>query len=279
MNEPIAAQLDDLADLLEAQEANLHRVAAYRHAAAVLRGLGEPVAALLSRGGEEALRELPGIGKSLARTIAQLARTGRLGMLARLRGETPSEALLRLIPAIGPRLAARIHDELGIETADELAQAVATGRLARLKGIGPKRRRALESFLAARPLRRSEESREPRVDVLLSIDAEYRRRAAAGELPRITPARLNPERRAWLPILHTERDGHHYTALFSNTARAHELDKTHDWVVIYLDDDGGGRWTVVTETHGVLSGRRVVRGREHECRARLAAAAVEAHLA
>ncbi len=56
------------------------------------------------------------------------------------------------------------------------------------------------------------------------------------------------------------------TAFYSNTARAHEQGTTHDWVVIYRDDDGGsGQWTVVTWTTGALAGKRVVRGREAEC--------------
>ncbi|MGI9174618.1 MAG: hypothetical protein ACR2GR_04810, partial [Rhodothermales bacterium] len=58
-----------------------------------------------------------------------------------------------------------------------------------------------------------------------------------------------------------------FTALFSNSARAHELGKTDDWVVIYFDRGEGERQcTVVTETRGPLKGRRVVRGRERECR-------------
>jgi DNA polymerase (family 10) len=82
-----------------------------------------------------------------------------------------------------------------------------------------------------------------------------------------------PERRAWLPVLHTERGSEgekwRFTALFSNTARAHDLGKTHDWVVIYVYDDHHReeQHTVVTETRGPLAGRRVVRGREAECRA------------
>ena len=91
-------------------------------------------------------------------------------------------------------------------------------------------------------------------------------------LPRIAPRRFNPTREAWLPVLHTERAGRHYTALYSNTARAHELGTTHDWVVIYLDDhDHHGRWTVITSAFGALRGRRIVRGREHECAAHYAA--------
>lgn len=60
----------------------------------------------------------------------------------------------------------------------------------------------------------------------------------------------------------------HYTALFSNTAQAHRLGRTHDWVVIYWDGDDGrdGQCTVVTDRgRGPLQGLRVVRGREPEC--------------
>jgi hypothetical protein len=61
----------------------------------------------------------------------------------------------------------------------------------------------------------------------------------------------------------------HFTALFSNTATAHQLGRTRDWVVIHFyDDDHAERQrTVVTEVRGALRGRRVVRGREPECRA------------
>lgn len=59
------------------------------------------------------------------------------------------------------------------------------------------------------------------------------------------------------------------TALFSNTARAHQLGRTHDWVVVYFhaDSQPEGQRTVVTETAGELKGKRVVRGLEVECHA------------
>jgi putative hydrolase len=108
---------------------------------------------------------------------------------------------------------------------------------------------------------------QPAVAELLDVDRDYRQKARAGTLPRISPRRFNPSRKAWLPILHTKRGKRHYTALYSNTARAHELGTARDWVVIYRDDDGGlGQWTVVTARRGPLRGRRVVRGREAQCR-------------
>jgi putative hydrolase len=72
-------------------------------------------------------------------------------------------------------------------------------------------------------------------------------------------------------VLHTERPGWHITALYSNTARAHELGRVHDWVVLYAEDEAHHerQYTVVTATRGVLVGQRVVRGREAECQQQL----------
>jgi hypothetical protein len=110
-------------------------------------------------------------------------------------------------------------------------------------------------------------SSQPAVDLLLEIDREYREKAHAGLLPRIAPRRFNPEGKAWLPVLHTRFGPWHFTALFSNTDRAHELHRTYDWVVIFFSDPAGeeGQATVVTERRGALTGQRVVRGREPEC--------------
>ena len=105
------------------------------------------------------------------------------------------------------------------------------------------------------------------MSAILAIDACYREGAEADVLPRIAPRRFNEEGRAWLPILRSKRSGWSFTALYSNTARAHQFDRTHDWVVIHFErNDTAGQCTVVTEPRGLLRGKRVVRGRESECR-------------
>lgn len=72
---------------------------------------------------------------------------------------------------------------------------------------------------------------------------------------------------AWLAVLHAERAHSHYTALYSNITRAHEPGTTRDWVLIYPDDHtGAGQGTVVTARHGRLKGKRMVHGREAECK-------------
>jgi hypothetical protein len=284
-NEDVADALERVADLLEAQGESPYRVRAWRAGALTLRSGAEPVAALLAREGVEGLDRLPAIGKSLAGAIAELVHTGRLRMLDRLEGEISPEDLFTTVPGIGENLARRIHEQLHLDTLEELELAAHDGRLARVPGFGERRVRAVREALASmlsrstrRRARRVAEAAEfrlppPPVAVLLDVDAEYRRRAAAGELRTLAPRRFNPEHMAWLPVLHTQREGRSFTALFSNTARAHALGKTRDWVILYFERDGHeDQCTVVTERSGPLAGRRVVRGREAECAAGYAAA-------
>ena len=116
-----------------------------------------------------------------------------------------------------------------------------------------------------RPVRAAVKTGEPSVAEILTVDREYRDKAAAGALPTIAPRRFNPMREAWLPILLARRGERHYMALFSNTARAHQMEKTRDWVVIYYDGrDGERQCTVITSQRGPLIGKRIVRGREIE---------------
>ena len=110
-------------------------------------------------------------------------------------------------------------------------------------------------------------TRQPAVEELLEIDREYRAKAAAGELPLIAPQRFNPSGDHWLPVLHTRRGPRRYTALYSNTERAHRLGRSRDWVVLYVQDSNGEhQYTVITSTHGALRGHRIVAGCERQCR-------------
>ena len=269
-NAQIAARLDEAAELLGNQGANPYRVSAYRTAARTLRERADPITRLATEQGVSGLSELPGIGEKLARTIYQLATSGRLPMLERLRGESDPVELFASVLGIGRKTAQRIHDELGIHTLEELEIAAHDGRLERI-GIGQKRLMGLRDALAGRlgrigRSRVAEGAPLPSVAEILDVDRQYREEAARNSLPRIAPRRFNPSHEAWLPVLHTIRGDRHYTALFSNTARAHEIGRTRDWLVIYFDGGGTERQcTVITAERGQLRGRRIVRGREDEC--------------
>lgn len=270
-NQRVASNLRELADLLEQQGANPFRVAAYRRAADTVAANPEDLETLVKREGFDGLTALPGVGRSIAAAIQEMLRTGRWSQLERLRGTLEPERLLQTVPGVGPALARRLHDHLDADTLEALEIAAHDGRLEAVPGFGPRRasmpRAALASMLGRR-LRRTAAPLAPGVDMLLDIDREYREQAKLGKLRTIAPRWFNPSGESWLPILHARRGTWDFTALFSNTARAHELGKVKDWVVIYFhtDDQAEGQCTVVTETRGPLAGERVVRGREAECR-------------
>ena len=285
-NEQIAALLERVAERLETQHANIFRIDAYRAGAAVVRSHPSSIQDLALTEGREGLDALPQIGKSLSGSIDEIAHTGTLRMLGRLEGTLSAVELFKTVPGIGEELAERIHRELDIDTLEALEVAAHDGRLDAVAGFGPRRLEGVRDILATMltrsargRARRVAELREagaevaspapveakPEVDLLLEIDRDYREKAEAGELPRIAPQRNNPNGAAWLPILHRYEDGWHFTALYSNTDRAHELGRVRDWVVIYFERDGHeGQCTIVTEYRGPRTGKRVVRGREEE---------------
>lgn len=271
-NQQIAGSLEELSRILAEQGANRFRVHAYAHAADALRSWPEPAAKLLAREGLEGLEKIPGVGDTIAHVIRDIVLHGRSGMLERLRGDSDPIAQLASVPGIGKNTAWRLHEELGIETLQELEAAAHDGRLANLAGIGPKRLAGIRDTLAQRlgrlprPLTSSPLSSAPSIAEILDVDRQYRADAGAGKIRLIAPRRFNPTGEAWLPVLHTTRGPRHYTALFSNSARAHDLGMTRDWVVLFYDGDGTERQcTVITSTFGPMRGSRIVRGREAEC--------------
>jgi predicted flap endonuclease-1-like 5' DNA nuclease len=275
-NNEVADILEHVADLLETRRNNPFRIRSYRNAAQAVRDHDESLAQMVDSGETRRLEDISGIGPKLAGAIEEIVQTGRLGLLDRLESEVTPETVLSRVPGIGKKLASRIHTELGVGNLEELEIAAHGGSLARLDGLGEKKitgiKNALAGMLSRSAGRRSRQRQKdgtqvgrPGAALLLEIDAEYRTKAEAGKLRRIAPRRFNRKGEAWLPILKTEREGWEFTALYSNTSRAHQLGRTHDWVVIYFGKGGEERQnTIVTAEKGPLKGKRVVRGRERE---------------
>jgi len=269
VNRQIATRLEEAAHLLRDQGADPYRVNAYLRAAASVRRWPEPLRDVFLGRGVDGLQALPGVGPSIARAIREIIIRGRLPMIDRLRGAADPVHVLASVPGIGRVFAERLHEELGLNTLEDLEAAAHDGRLATIAGFGDKRLAGIRDSLAHRlgRVRPSSEtaSTAPPVAEILDVDREYREKAAAGTLQLIAPRRFNPTGEAWLPVLHTRRGDRRYTALFSNTARAHRSGKTRDWVVLYIDDGPGEhQYTVLTAARGPRSGQRIVAGRETE---------------
>jgi DNA polymerase (family 10) len=133
-NRQIAAIFARMADILDIQGENPHRIMAYRRAAENIAALSRPLEEIW-RAGE--LDSIPGIGKTLAEKIDELMRTGRLEAYEKLRAQVPDGVVEMLqVPDVGPRKAALFWKELGITSIAELEEAARAGKLRSLPGMG-----------------------------------------------------------------------------------------------------------------------------------------------
>ena len=148
-NPDIARVFDEVADLLEIQDANPFRVRAYRNAARTIRDYPEPIAELVHSGGKD-LTEIPGIGEDLAEKITDIVKTGELPLRKQLAAKLPAGLLdLLRIPGLGPKRVKLLHKKLKVTSAADLAAALNKGRIQKLKGFGPKIEEKIRTGLGA----------------------------------------------------------------------------------------------------------------------------------
>jgi DNA polymerase (family 10) len=137
-NPDIARLFDEVADLLEIQDANPFRVRAYRNAARTIRDYPEPIADLV-RAGTKDLTDIAGIGDDLAEKITAIVTTGELPLRKQLASKLPAGLLdLLRIPGLGPKRVKLLYKKLKVKSAADLAAALDKGRIQKLKGFGPK---------------------------------------------------------------------------------------------------------------------------------------------
>ena len=137
-NPDIARLFDEVADLLEIQDANPFRVRAYRNAARTIRDFPEPLADLV-RAGTKDLTDIAGIGDDLAEKITEIATKGELALRKQLAAKLPAGLLdLLRIPGLGPKRVKLLYKKLKVKSASDLSKALDQGKIQTLKGFGPK---------------------------------------------------------------------------------------------------------------------------------------------
>jgi hypothetical protein len=241
-NREVAEQLLQLADELQHNGEMLYRVRSLRTAAYHIQHQSRSLEELFTEQGRAGLEAVPGIGRSLAYTVEKLLVTGDVRTLRPL--QCPPDRQLRNLPGIGHRLAERLLEQ-DIASIEQLADAMDSGRLTTL-GIPARQQEGLRRVLADRNRPATPPLNEPSLDLLLTLDREFRQQS----LP--------------LPLC-GQRDGWRFRVRLANTAIAHRRGKANDWVLIDFEKDGHkGQRTVVTQEHGEWFGQRVVRGREVE---------------
>ena len=143
-NGEIAEAFEELASLYELDGAVVYRVVAYRNAAKAIREAGVSVAEMAKQGRAE---ELAGVGKTIAEKIDALLETGSIPSADKLKQRIPSGLVeVTRIPGLGPKRAKLLHDELGVNSIEDLRRAAESGQLKDVKGFGKK---AEENVLTA----------------------------------------------------------------------------------------------------------------------------------
>ena len=134
-NRQIAEVLSNIADLLAFQNGNPYRIQAYRNAARGVLDLPEPAADILARGEE---LPVPGLGERLRTRIAELVGIGTMTIQNGICMQTLPQGVrtLMAVEHIGPNMAIRLYEELGIDTLEKLWWAAHQQRIRRLPGFG-----------------------------------------------------------------------------------------------------------------------------------------------
>src|SRR5437762_3836929 len=130
----VAGILEEIGTLLELKGENPFKIRAYVNAARAIETFGANIPDLQD---EEAVAKIPGIGKSIALKINELAGTGSLKYLEELRAQFP-EGILELfsIPGLGAKKIKALYDQLRVSSIEQLRQACEAGRVAELPGFG-----------------------------------------------------------------------------------------------------------------------------------------------
>ena len=175
-NADIAAIFEEIAELLEIQDANPFRIRAYRNAAITIREFRRDLTTLIRKG--EKLPKIAGIGEDLSRKIHEIATTGHCTLLDRLHKTLPTTVTEMLkIPGLGPKRVRALYEELHVQDIDALRSAAERGQIQALPGFGPKTEQRILQALRSRG---TEERRIKR-----ALAAQYAE-ALADELRRVS---------------------------------------------------------------------------------------------
>jgi len=132
-NQEIAEAFSEIADILDLKNDNVFKIRAYRRAAQLISGLEKPLSEVSD------LESLPGIGKELAGKIRTMLKGEKLETLEKLRKEVaPGLLQLLRIRGLGPKRVRALNEKLGVKDLEGFKKALESGEIANLDKFGPK---------------------------------------------------------------------------------------------------------------------------------------------
>ncbi len=112
---------------------------AYEKAAYSIEALDEDIEEFVKKKGKEGLKNLPGVGESIAEKIIEYLKTGKIQELEELKKEVPVDIeTLTSIEGVGPKIVFKLYKALGIKTIEDLEKACLEHKIRRLPGFGEK---------------------------------------------------------------------------------------------------------------------------------------------
>jgi DNA polymerase (family X) len=234
-NAEVAEQFDLLADLLELDGEQQFRVLAYRRAADQIRSSGSPIAELALEG---RAKNLPGIGRTIESKIVQIVDSGEIEALTKRKAKIPAGVaeFLRL-PALGPKTARRIWQELGITSVDDLRKAAEAQRLRSLPGLGAKTEERILKALDAKPQERRTLLAKALPAVLAVVDV-LRDHPASNEVSEAGSVRRRTETVRDLDIIATASDPSALTDYFTKLHWVAEVEAKGKTKATVVSHDG-----------------------------------------
>jgi DNA polymerase (family 10) len=237
-NAELAEQFDLLADLLELEGAESFRVLAYRRAATRMRETSGSIAELALNG---RAKELQGIGKTIEEKIVQIVETGTIEALARKRANVPEGVVQFMrLPGLGPKTAARIWQELGVTTLEELRGAAEAQRLRGLAGLGAK---SEEKILKALDFKADNPDEDRRLlgqglPAVLAVVQVLREHPAAVHVSEAGSVRRRKETFKDLDVVATATDPRELTEYFTKLRWVADVVAHGDTKATVLSNDG-----------------------------------------
>jgi DNA polymerase (family 10) len=150
-NGELARIFHEIGDMLEVKGELVYKTVAYHRAADGIAHSPIEVARAYREGRPP---RISGVGEAIASKIEELARTGHLTFYDQLRAEVPPSLVALLeIPGIGPRTVRQLHEELDVETIEDLRRAAESGALRTLRGMSEKTEQQVLAGISARESR------------------------------------------------------------------------------------------------------------------------------
>jgi len=223
----IAAQLRELAMYYEL-DGDRHRAYAYDKAAKSVEAT-QGLQRLIDEG---RLEELPNIGPSTARVIAELHKTGRVAVLDRMRSQWPAVVIeLATLPKVGVQKARKIFKSLDPADLDQVAALCRAGAVSELPGFGK---------VSEQKILRSIEERKLHGTRLILVEAQDHASSLSHHLkgePAVSRVEICGPIRRWCEVVDVmsyavaSRDRDAVAARFAEFGLVTSVDRTADPIV------------------------------------------------